>query len=49
MPPKAKSKKKATEHGLISSRLRERSSPTYDEDVADEEDAEAELLEQTCA
>ena len=45
MPPKAKSKKKATEHGLISSRLRERRSEIYDEDVADEEDAEAELLE----
>ena len=45
MPPKAKAKKKATEAGLISSRLRERRSEIYDEDVADEEDAEAELLE----
>ena len=45
MPPKAKGKKKATEAGLISSRLRERRSEIYDEDVADEEDAEAELLE----
>ena len=45
MPPKAKAKKKATEAGLISSRLRERRSEIYDEDVADEEDAEDELLE----
>ena len=45
MPPKAKAKKKVTEAGQISSRLRERRSEIYDEDVADEEDAEAELLE----
>ena len=40
MPPRAKGKKKATNAGLPSSQLRERTFTKYDEEVADEEDGE---------
>ena len=46
MPPRAKGKKKATNAGLPSSQLRERTFTKYDEEVADEEDGEDQLFEQ---
>ena len=46
MPPRAKGKKNASNAGLLSSRLRERTFTKYDEEVADEEDGEDQLFEQ---
>ena len=46
MPPRAKGKKNASNAGLPSSRLRERTFTKYDEEVADEEDGEDQLFEQ---
>lgn len=46
MPPRAKGKNKATNAGLPSSRLRERTFTRYDEELAAEKDGEDALLEQ---
>ena len=49
MPPRAKGKNKATNAGLPSSRLRERTFTKYDEELADEEDGEEQLFKQLSA
>ena len=45
MPPRSKGKKKASDTDRPSARLRERTFTTYDDDLADEEDGEFQLLE----